>query len=310
MNVDNFDPGLVLIESMRLSRDKVVVAKTDILVLRSKIPNVRIFVFEGDDDKVIYHSWISRVSANLRYEPFCCNGKTKVLALRDSLASDKANSVEGIYFFVDRDFDDLQGRHLDDRTFMTSCYSVENYLARDEVLDVVLTNDFHLNGLPEERTRIIALYNELFDDFLDLAKHANERIYVARKAKVELLKQLPSDCKKIAKIYVDRIDPTSIDPDTWLTYKSAVAQHEIDLHLEEFQKLDPRARYRGKFILDFFKRWLEMLCEDARSEHPIVLIRRAGVGRIKVSEFTLGSFAIKSCLPEGLHEFVASSHSP
>ena len=304
------EQGTDLISDMRAARDRTVVSKTDILTLRSKIPSLRIFVFEGDDDKIVYHAWISRCAPDIAYEPFCCKGKEKVLALRDSLALDKSNTIDGIYFFVDRDFDDLQGCELGDRTYLTPCYALENYLVRSEVLDLVLQNEFHLNGNPDHRRTICEIYENLFSSFIRMSSYANERIYVSRKANVEFSSRLPDDCKKIAKIHVDRLDETQIDPNTWLSYKEPVSEQDEARFIAEFRELEPRCRYRGKFFLDFFKRWLDKLAEDYRAEQPKLFARQAGSGRVRSAEFTLGSFSIKSPLPEGLADFIRSSSIP
>ncbi len=60
-------------------------------------------------NKPVFIQWIRRLSPDLTYEPFLANGKRKSLALRKSLRQDLGNLREGVYFFVDRDFDDLQG---------------------------------------------------------------------------------------------------------------------------------------------------------------------------------------------------------
>ena len=66
-------------------------------------------VFEGDDDKIVYGQWIRRVRPTLRYEPFPCGGKKEVRELKNALARDLAHLDDGVFFFVDRDFNDLLG---------------------------------------------------------------------------------------------------------------------------------------------------------------------------------------------------------
>ena len=39
----------------------------------------------------------------------------------------------GVYYFIDRDFDEFANFTKEKNTFMTDCYSVENYLVSDSI---------------------------------------------------------------------------------------------------------------------------------------------------------------------------------
>ena len=92
------------------------VLKVDFAAFASAIPDdTKIFAFEGPADKAVFYHWIKSVSPALKYEPHVCKNKFNVLQLFDSLQSDLTGLAERAYFFVDRDFDGLQGRDEHDR---------------------------------------------------------------------------------------------------------------------------------------------------------------------------------------------------
>ncbi len=126
--------GQALLDDMRKSRDVAAVLKTRLAQLKSGAPDVPVFAFEGPDDKFVYYAWVGRIDRDVRYEPFICNGKAGVLELRRIVRRDLGDIGKGVYFFVDRDFDDLRGEDPWDDLFMTDRYSVENYLVDDQHL--------------------------------------------------------------------------------------------------------------------------------------------------------------------------------
>jgi hypothetical protein len=78
-----------------------------------------------------------------------------------------------VYFFVDRDFDDLQGRSAHERLFITNKYSVESYLVCDRLLEELLKIEFHCNGHAAVRTKIIEKFKKAYEAFLTVTKEVN-----------------------------------------------------------------------------------------------------------------------------------------
>jgi hypothetical protein len=114
------------IEKLKGARESVAVLKLRLASLRAKLPKSLVFAFEGDDDKIVYYQWIRRIKPSLDYEPFPCKGKRRVIQLREMLKRDLNKLGEGVYFFVDRDFDleDVPGCNFSERTFITDKWHV------------------------------------------------------------------------------------------------------------------------------------------------------------------------------------------
>jgi hypothetical protein len=110
---------------------------------------------------------------------------------------------EGVYFFIDRDFDDLRGHAPSSDLFMTDAYSVENYLISEGVLEEVLKNEFHCHAEPAFRHDVIQLFKKVHEDFLAVTREINYRLFVARRLKIELTAHLPDKISHLAALTVD-----------------------------------------------------------------------------------------------------------
>ncbi len=309
---DNLDAaaGANLLDKLREARDKVAVLKLQLIQIKSDAPNKCIFVFEGDDDKIIYHAWIARSGIPVEYEAMICKGKRKVLELRQRLEASAENLIDGVYFFVDRDFDDLLEFDLGGRTFMTECYSVENVLVSSHVLEGILVNEFHLNGNPLKRAAIVTVFMDLLSSFLAISREANWRIFQARRLRIRLVGSLDQDCRRIAVISLLEVRPPSYHPSSWIVFEREPTLDEVPPLIEAFGSLAPAMRYRGKYIFDFMRRWIGFLAEDYRSNASVLFNNVDRTSRIRMNELGLGTFAMLSSMPTGLTEFLAAVRPP
>lgn len=185
------------LEAMKAARDRTAVLKIALVQLRSRFPDRLIFAFEGIDDKIVYYHWIRKLSPDTVYEALPCGSKRNVLRLREVCARDMNELSNGVYYFIDRDFDEFANFTKEKNTFMTDCYSVENYLVSDSIFDDVLTNEFHCHARPEVRQRIRTVFNAVHDAFLAVSRSLNFRIFEARKLKIDILPAIPDKLNKI-----------------------------------------------------------------------------------------------------------------
>lgn len=292
------------ISQMKAARGAPAVLKLRLAQVRSACPETPIFAFEGDDDKLVYYQWIRQVRPLLSYEPFVCRGKGSLLSLRAAVLRDVTGLKDGIYFFVDRDYDDLRDQPEDSSTFVTEFYSVENYLVSTDVLDLLLQNEFHCEGKPDLRRSVLSLFNTTYEAFLERTKEVNRRIYIARMLKIEIEKSLPTKWSHLSAIHLDSIGDLVAPPEILVPLKSNPSIEDWKTHSENFDKLDPRSRYRGKFAMIFFLRWLDHLASDYASGSSSIFRGLDTNGKARVSELRIGNFASKSPHPSGLKAFV------
>jgi Protein of unknown function (DUF4435) len=292
------------VEAMRARRNSPAVLKTRLASFRSTFPHGAILAFEGDDDKRIYFHWINKIRYQLRYEPFPCSGKDNVLKLRAILERDLGNLRESVYFFIDRDFDDRRGEAPSDNLFMTDQYSIENYLVTHEVVDALLRDDLHCHTLIELRKQVVALFDNVYTQFLTQTRDLNFEIFIARRTGIDLAIPIKTKVSKLAAVELTAVSPSEWEGEKIATLSAEVSEEIRNSLRQEFDTLNPMARYRGKFALAFFSRWLELLTADRNSENSQLFrsIDNGSKGRAIIP--TLDSIASKSSPPEGLTEFV------
>lgn len=303
INEENLpDPYL---EEVRAARDAAAVLKIDLAHLRARFPDVLIFAFEGIDDKSVYAHWIRNIDANLYYESFVCSNKSRLLKLLDVVRRDQTNIGENIYFFVDRDFDDLQERETSEMIFLTERYSIENYIVTRGVLEAVLRDELHCHGAPEVRGKIQELFQSVYSDFVKATTKLNFRIFLARKCHIRQIRDLPDRVNKIASVSIDGVVFTAALLEEIVALQREPTHEEIGLYNAEFSSLEPFARYRGKFALLFFQKWLSLLMEERNRPESQIFIGLAQGNLVARGPFSLGALASKSDPPQELYSFLA-----
>lgn len=295
------------LERMKKAKRGPAVLKTRLVNLKSGNPNSLIFAFEGDDDKTVYYQWINKIcpELNQNYEPFPCGGKDQVLGLKDVIDRDLNGIGENIYFFVDRDFDDLKSHEPSPNIFMTCQYSIENYLVTTEVVEEILKNEFQCHGQKECRRSVSQLFSSLLEQFLNLTKEVNFSLYLARRLQIELKNDLPTRISGLAKVTLDEVKAIDKQAEEIVVLERRATEEEVARLRPEFESLDPATRYRGKFSLLFFSNWLVALERDRNIEQPKYFPPlQKNEPKAKVNLLTLANLSSKSHPPPGLHEFV------
>lgn len=302
--LQEFDAGEKLLNDLKRSRRSAAVLKMDLVNLRAHLPDSLIFAFEGIDDKGVYFNWIRRVCPDMDFEPFPCQGKSFVLELKRVIDRDLNDLGRGVYFFVDRDFDDLRGLSQDESIFMTDHYSIENYLVSGDVVDRALKDEFHCHARPEVRSKVAELFVRVFDEFLSVTSEVNFRLYCARRLGIELSAELPTKVGKLVAVRLDHV-VLSADPVAEIVRLAREPAEEEKVGLREaFDALPRRERYRGKFSLMFLMKWLELLAEDRVSTPSENFADLPKNVRVRLQSLTPANLASKSELPEGLADFV------
>ncbi len=287
------------------ARGDTSVAKYKLLNIRERYPSGPLIVVEGDEDRPVYAHWLFRLSPDLAYEFFVCNGKRSAKKLVTALAEDKSDLSHDIYFFVDRDFDDLKGFQVTDNIMMLEGYSFENYLVDERVLENLLRLAFPLDAVPNLRKKITETFSDDYDNFLAISADVNRIIFVARHTMINVDDAIPKGVSDIATVALNDVRPVGKDASDVI--RCAVMLNDPshqNLH-DEFSSLDPRMRYRGKFAMKFFMTWLSELISELK--HPrIGLFADAPRSDTKIinTEISFGAMAARSSIPERLLTFL------
>lgn len=309
MNNDNQEEPHEIVQELIASRNTSAAIKQELLLLRADYPDTLIFAFEGKEDKPVYYSWITRIAPALDYEPFTCLGKDRILQLIDSIERDKNDLANGIYFFVDRDFDELRGREQKKSIYITDTYSFENHLVNRDIVDNILKMEFHCDGKPNTRAKISALFEKVYKSFLNTTKDINFRIYCARKLQIPIDDKLPNRINQLCNLTIDDAQSIGMDAKCIIPLSIEPTGEKLDTLQAEFEKLEPSRHYRGKFSYLFLIKWLELLAKDRHAENSVYFFEvKSDVRRISQRP-TLDSLAMKSCPPKSLRNFIESISS-
>ncbi|WP_372396181.1 DUF4435 domain-containing protein [Azospirillum sp. HJ39] len=296
----------VEVDRVRKSRGTSAELKLQLANLRSTLPDIAIFVFEGDDDKAVYSQWIRRIREEMKYEIFVCGGKKQIRNMKIILSRDLGGLKNNVHFFVDRDYDDLEAFPNNENVYMTDQYSIENYLVSESVLEEILKVEFPFNGKPELRFAILKLFHNSYGDFLRETKEVNRRIFYARRLGIELPDRIPVRVGHLAKITFSSCEPSGRSSTELIPFDMDTNEQVISALNDIFDKLDGAKRYRGKFAMLFFKRWLEILVSEYNTNSTGLFSEISSEMRPRSNEFTLGNFASKSSIPPEFHDLIAT----
>lgn len=294
-----------LADRARRGRRSPAVLKISLSYIRSRDQSIPVLIFEGHRDCGPYRAWISRIRDALAYERIWADGKDQVLEFRRRLKEDASDLAAGVFFFVDRDFDDLKGHPAGPDVFCTDRYSVENYLVSDRVLQNLLVEEFQCDSI-EDRDKVSAMYRQVLSEFSQSVRSINQRIFIGRRLGI-----IECGIGEVASRHItislssvaDRYTPEIIAE--LLPFTREPTDEEVESLSREFDALEPVSRYRGKFFLSFFFRWLELLAVERRQPAESLFSRALDV-KFSVQKIQLDSLASRAEIPAGLPEFIAA----
>lgn len=293
------------LHTLKVSLKASAVLKAELASVKSSCGDSNVFAYEGVDDKLIYGHWLLKTAPDLEYEPFICRNKDQLLQLLKSLEFDLTGMGENVFFFTDRDFDDLREYEGTEAVFMTEKYSVENYLVNCEVLTELLKIEFHCHGNLEVRESIISIFNATFDDFLEKTSEINFRIYLARKCKIKQCSDFSIRFDDLAEVRIASVGKGKGNLKEIVFLEREPSEVEIARHQGPFGLLNRKDRYRGKFALQFFRKWLVLLLADRNAEDSKFFIAMTQNNLIAKGSFSFENLAAKSKPPESFQHFIS-----
>jgi len=283
------------------------VQKLRILGILSQAPDLCVFVFEAGDDSRVFGAWIARLNVEISFEPIFFGGKHDVLELWKLLERDKAGISRNVYFFVDRDFDDLRGIEDAKNIFMTDRYSIENYLVSPEVVDSILKLNMECNEYLDIRRSLIEIFEAAYCEFLSVTKALNFQIFCARKLQREFDAGMPERINQMATVTITEVKKIDTHVPQIFDLGRITDEKLIEELSLEFNSLVPQERFRGKFAMLFFKRWLNLLETERGDSHSSLFRNCRQRAQRKTHEVTLPLMALYSNLPATLKSFLVTA---
>lgn len=286
---------------LRKERDNASVLKVDLARLRERHRCRVVIVLEGKDDLPVYETWIKRVDESFDWEPLVAKGKGKALYFRELLRRDQTGMGICTYFIVDHDYDGIRKFEPGDDIFLLPAYSIENYLAHESVLDSYMRTELRIIGRPDVRRNVLDLYVDLRGKFIEILREKCECLYGARNEAVGNV--VIGEVKSTVYMSNDKI---SIKTGPWLDdlvlTEAPVSEHGLARGREFLEKNYPPLWIRGKFLLDFFKDFCEILYRDRKLDRPLIFEEKAADQSLAPAGLDARSLAAKSPIPVGLRE--------
>jgi len=296
-----------LLDSARQGRSSGAVLKLELSHLRSRRPDDVVFILEGKDDYGPYDCWLKKIALRYPYSLLPGKGKGQLLDLRRRLSNDQNDLDKGVYFVIDRDYDNLRDQRPGPDVYLTDTYSVENYLVNEDVLRNVLLDELQLAGDPSAVDHIVKCYEAACHQFGVAMTKANCRIYCRSKLQLEkgalenrLSRFVTIELNTVVQIY---------DCDALVSHvplcREPTDDEQEKLNIE-FHELKSQERHRGKYWLSFFYAWLDNLA----------FIRKCGTdGKVPTlvslkfnsSKLSMRSLASRRLPPDSLQTFVQSA---
>lgn len=293
------------IEKLRAGRNNEQVQLQSYNNFRSRQGGKLVCAFEGHDDVTFYETMFGKISANIRYVPYVCLGKDKVLQLRQILARNVASDSHLMRYFIDHDFDGLKGQPFDDNLYVTPCYSIENLLVGQAVLEGLLRAEYRCHD--EYAAQDVAVIGKLFEDrvseFISCMRDVNCWLHSARTQGI-ILGEMKDDIEKYLRISLKAITTNAQagELQVLIGYASAPDVTKLTASLPAFEALDPMKDWRGKFWFAFFRKFLKLLKDDRGTKNPQYFTQKAGMS-FNADCDIIRSLASMIAVPQCLHQF-------
>lgn len=235
-----------------------------------------LFSFYEGKDAPYYYSRIKQVITNRKNYPIICKGKSMVIKVYELINNHREYDKYLKVFFVDRDFDSsIKGVYPD--IFETPCYSIENLYVNKSSFEEILKHELSLSEVDDSFENCIDCFNDRIAEMLDALELFNAWYFcLKQKAETDKLKTGVSLNEKFPKGYIDislnkinrNYDLNNIRND----FKNAIfiAEDDINIKIQQFQESDRLLSFRGKYLLEFFHKFIQLLVEDANTNQNIL----------------------------------------
>ena len=251
------------VKTLRESRGKAQAVFMEFTRLYKQDPSALYCFFEGEDSK--YYG--VRIQTILRPENdsyLSCSGKDGVLGIHTMLSARKNYANVRAAYFIDRDFDESISERGLNEIYESPCYSIENFYTSVKCFSEVLKSEFNLREPDENFERCVSLYIKLQEDFHNAVELLNTWI-ACQRAKSSPLNISDISVSRFVTIDLNQITKKYVIDDLYEMFPGAIAisQEELDARLTELRCSTRQKSFRGKFEIEFLRKFLEKLKHEA-----------------------------------------------
>jgi hypothetical protein len=280
-----------LLEEMKNSKQSAHVAYTNFVTAYSiNKPDLVYCFFEGDEDKKYYGGRIT-IKYQKEFEDFTCGGRDFVLKAIELIKNRTEYNDAKVLFFIDKDY---TYDKVEDKLYVTPCYSIENFYSTKDTLKRILNSEFNMKEREENFIKILDLYTTLLTNYHDELLFLNAWLSCQYDIRIKTNTSTRLDINEVLKNYFKN-NENMFDVDLNLRvnifddlrnkdilenilFKDApkITDDLLDEKLVLFNSNDfnKACMFRGKFELKFFIDFLKRLKEEATAKEQKILTKK------------------------------------
>jgi len=313
------------VDLLRFERTSYAVAWRDFIKLSRGNPGAFCCFFEGEDLKY-YGIRIDLLVQVESYRSFSVGGRTGVLQILDLVltADGGRYARHPVAFFVDRDF--VPPSSNCSRLYVTPGYSMENFFVKQESFERILAAEFRLDTTEQNYLIALDLYCKSLDSFNSATRLLNGWLRGQRMLEAQVAATPGGEIRALnlrdVKVweFVDFGIPTCNPKYTIASLDmrfgrvtSPADEATIWAWVNDFDAVEAVSCHRGKFLMQFFVKFLARLAEDLNRAAPALMADHKSVNLSVHPSNAISQFSqyaeTPSCLRsflEGLGCFLAS----
>lgn len=228
------------------------------------------------------------------------NGKEQLLAFQLSLEQDQ--QLAGVYFLVDRDYDENPPLS---HVYVLDAYSIENLLCTLRAVESLLSDELRCAGDPDTREDLLTRFNGFLDSFALATHGVHEVLFCARREgiRVELR---PEHAREFTSVTLSGVAATYSDVSDVVRLATSADPERTAQRKAEFAALHPRYALKGKYLMQALRMWVRLLADDRRSARPTLFPDSLPKLPGSPEQFSLRRLASLSPIPEGLSDFASA----
>jgi hypothetical protein len=298
------------VKTLRESRDKAVVVFVEFTRLYKQYPSALYCFFEGEDSKY-YGVRIKNIIKPEKDFYLTCSGKDGVLGIHKMLSSRKYYANVRAAYFIDRDFDKSISERGLNEIYETPCYSIENFYTSVQCFSEVLRSEFKLMESDENFERCVSLYIKLQEEFHNAVELLNTWI-ACQRDKSSQLNISGISVSRFVKIELNQITKKYVIDELYRMFPGAIAisQEELDARLTELRSSTRQKSFRGKFEIEFLRKFLEKLKHEANKGNYPYFTRKFKVVLSLSESNIISDLSQYADTPECLYSYLKSFISP
>ncbi|ACB51365.1 hypothetical protein cce_2015 [Crocosphaera subtropica ATCC 51142] len=231
--------------------------------------------FEGKDDSKYYSVRIDLIVKPIDDNYFPCGKKSEVLRTHSLITEQEYYNHAKTAYFIDKDFDESIYKTLDadnaSKIYETPCYSIENFYTSSYCFKRILRSEFTIDEIDDNFDTCLDLYENRQNEFHEKVGLLNAYIACLMKKDEQEKLDLKSKHNKLMKWFIIELDKikSNYNLETLnneFSPKNNPSQQDINKELNYLRSQDCQKSFRGKFEIEFLRKFLEKLKEEANKK--------------------------------------------